>query len=99
MAMRLAFAIATSTEPEILLLDEFFATGDLAFQKKAEERMRAFLDRAKIVVMVGHNLEYLKKNCTRALWLDHGQLRADGPAPEVIQKYIDSAGQTQRAAA
>ena len=99
MAMRLAFAIATSTEPEILLLDEFFATGDLAFQKKAEERMRAFLDRAKIVVMVGHNLEYLRKNCTRALWLDHGQLRADGPPPDVIQQYIDSAAQPQRVAA
>ncbi len=99
MAMRLAFAIATSTEPEILLLDEFFATGDLAFQKKAEARMRAFLDKAKIVVMVGHHLEVLKKICERALWFDHGQLRADGPAGQVIQQYIDSASQPQRAAA
>jgi ABC-type polysaccharide/polyol phosphate transport system ATPase subunit len=99
MAMRLAFAIATSTEPEILLLDEFFATGDIAFQKKAEQRMRAFLERAKIVVMVGHNLEYLKLNCTRALWLDHGQVRADGPAPGVIQQYIDAAAQPKRVAA
>ncbi len=99
MAMRLAFAIATSTEPEILLLDEFFATGDIAFQKKAEARMRAFLDRAKIVVMVGHNLEYLKKNCERALWFDHGQIRADGPAGDIIQQYIDSASQPQRVAA
>lgn len=99
MAMRLAFAIATSTEPEILLLDEFFATGDIAFQKKAEARMRQFLDRAKIVIMVGHNLEYLKKNCQRALWLDHGQIRADGPAGDVIQQYIESAAQPARAAA
>ena len=68
-------------------------------QKKAEARMRAFLDRAKIVVMVGHNLEYLKKNCGRALWFDHGQIRADGPAGDIIQQYIDSVSQPQRVAA
>src|SRR4029079_9983412 len=67
MATRLAFAIAKSTEAEILLLDEFFATGDLAFQKKAEARMNAFLDRAKIVVMVGHNLAHRKSQRRRAL--------------------------------
>lgn len=98
MATRLAFAIATSTEPEILLLDEFFATGDIAFQKKAEARMNAFLDRAKIVIMVGHNLEYLRVNCQRAIWLDHGQLRADGPATDIIQQYIDSTAQPKVAA-
>ena len=91
MAVRLAFAIATSIEPEILLLDEFVAAGDLAFQKKAEERMRTFLERAKIVVMVGHNLAYLKAHCERALWIDHGTLRADGPAESVIDQYIASA--------
>jgi len=99
MATRLAFAIATSTEPEILLLDEFLATGDIAFQKKAELRMRSFLERAKIVIMVGHHLEYLKRNCQRAIWMDHGQVRADGPASDVIQQYIDSAAQPARIAA
>jgi lipopolysaccharide transport system ATP-binding protein len=99
MATRLAFAIATSTEPEILLLDEFLATGDIAFQKKAELRMRSFLERAKIVIMVGHHLEYLKRNCQRAIWMDHGQVRADGPAIDVIQQYIDSAAQPARVAA
>lgn len=87
MALRLAFAIATAAEPEILLLDEFFATGDLAFRQKAETRLREFMARAKIVVMVGHNLTYLAKNCQRAIWLDHGEVRKDGPATPVIGEY------------
>ena len=57
MTMRLAFSVATSGDPEILLLDEFFSTGDLGFQKKGEERMRTFIQRANIVLMVGHNLD------------------------------------------
>lgn len=88
MIMRLAFAIATSSAPEILLIDEVFATGDLAFRKKAEARMREFMDRAKIVIVVGHDLEFLKEFCQRVLWLDKGRLRADGPAHDVIEEYI-----------
>lgn len=99
MAIRLAFAIATSTEPEILLLDEFLATGDIGFFKKAEQRMRDFLDRAKIAVIVSHNLEFLKKNCQRVLWLDQGQVCADGPAAEIVKQYIESAVKPQKAAA
>ncbi len=88
MIMRLAFAIATTSAPEILLIDEVFGTGDLAFRKKAEERMRVFMNRAKIVVMVGHDLTFLRQFCQRVLWLDHGNLRADGPANEVIEEYV-----------
>src|SRR5262245_53295842 len=88
MGMRLAFAIATAAEPEILLLDEFFATGDIAFRQKAEARLREFMTRAKIAIMVGHNLRYLGENCQRAVWLDHGSIRADGPAKEVIADYV-----------
>ncbi len=88
MVTRLAFAIATSNLPEILLIDEVFATGDLAFRKKAEARMREFMDRAKIVIVVGHDLEFHKEFCQRVLWLDHGSLRADGPAKEIIDEYV-----------
>jgi ABC-type polysaccharide/polyol phosphate transport system ATPase subunit len=87
MMMRLAFAIATSRATDILLIDEVFATGDLIFQKKAETRMKELLHRAPIVVMVGHQLEFLKEFCTKVMWLDQGQLRHVGPAPEVIQAY------------
>lgn len=90
MVTRLAFAIATSSLPEILLIDEVFGTGDLAFRKKAEARMRDFMNRAKIVIVVGHDLEFLKEFCERVLWLDHGSLRADGPAKEIIAEYIST---------
>jgi len=88
MIMRLAFAIATSSAPEILLIDEVFGTGDLAFRKKAQERIKVFMKRAKIVIMVGHHLEFLQEFCQRVLWLDKGSLRADGPAKDVIAEYI-----------
>jgi ABC-type polysaccharide/polyol phosphate transport system ATPase subunit len=88
MVMRLAFSIATSSAPEILLIDEVFATGDLAFRKKAEARLRDFMNRAKIVIVVGHDLEFLKEFCERVLWLDHGSVRAEGPAHAVIDEYV-----------
>jgi len=88
MTMRLAFSIATSSVPEILLLDEFFSTGDLGFQIKSEERMRAFIHRANIVVMVGHNLTFLEKFCNRVIWMHQGQIVADGPPPEIIGRYV-----------
>jgi lipopolysaccharide transport system ATP-binding protein len=98
MIMRLAFAIATSAHPEILLVDEVFATGDLVFMAKAEARMKDFMGRARIVVMVGHNLDYLEESSTRVLWLHRGCLRADGPPREVIARYRED-GAAQRVAA
>jgi ABC-type polysaccharide/polyol phosphate transport system ATPase subunit len=93
MVMRLAFAIATSSAPEILLIDEVFGAGDLAFRKKAEARMRTFIQEAKIVMMVGHDLEFLQEFCDRVLWFDHGRLRADGPARQVIDEYVRAVSQ------
>lgn len=90
MILRLAFAIATSSLPEILFVDEVFATGDLAFQNKAEARMKKFMKEAKIVVMVGHNLGFLGEFCHRAIWMEQGQIRQDGPAKEVIRAYQDN---------
>jgi ABC-type polysaccharide/polyol phosphate transport system ATPase subunit len=90
MVMRLAFSIATSSEPEILLIDEVFGTGDLSFQKKAEARIKEYLTRARIVISVSHNLELLTELCQRAIWLKHGQVQADGPVKSVIASYLDS---------
>jgi ABC-type polysaccharide/polyol phosphate transport system ATPase subunit len=90
MVMRLAFAIATSAEPEILLIDEVFGTGDLAFVTKAMARMREIMGKAKIVVMVGHNLAMLEEFCTRVIWLDHGKVRMDGNTHDVIAQYSNS---------
>ena len=97
MVMRLAFAVVTASEPEILLIDEVFSTGDLAFQNKAEARMTEFIHKARVVIMVGHNLGFLEKFCPRILWLQHGKLIADGPAKQVIAQYRDNVAGSQRA--
>jgi ABC-type polysaccharide/polyol phosphate transport system ATPase subunit len=99
MAMRLAFAIATASAPEILLIDEVFGTGDRSFQKKAEARMKEFLNRAQIVISVSHNMDLLRQICQRVLWLDHGNLRGDGPAEQMIAEYLKSVTPPQTAAA
>lgn len=98
MVMRLGFAIATASCPEILLVDEVFATGDILFQKKAESRMRDFLHKASIVVMVGHNLELLQEFCTQVIWLRGGEIRAMGPTRQIIHAYSQEAMQVQQAA-
>jgi lipopolysaccharide transport system ATP-binding protein len=98
MTMRLAFSVATSGDPEILLLDEFFSTGDLGFQRKGEERMRAFIQRAHIVLMVGHNLSFLERFCSRVIWMHQGQIIADGPASEIIRRYVLAMERTASAA-
>jgi ABC-type polysaccharide/polyol phosphate transport system ATPase subunit len=98
MVMRLAFSIATSAHPEILLIDEIFSTGDLVFQTKAEARMKEFMGRARIVVMVGHNLDWLQEFCTRVLWLHQGTLRADGPPREIIAQYREDGAAAKIAA-
>lgn len=98
MLMRLAFTIATSQCPEILLIDEVFATGDLLFQKKAEARMRDLLHRARIVVMVGHNLGFLQEFCTRVIWMHKGKIHAAGATQEIIQAYTSGAKELKRAA-
>jgi ABC-type polysaccharide/polyol phosphate transport system ATPase subunit len=98
MVMRLAFVIATSRHPEILLIDEVFATGDLVFQKKAEARMRDLLHKARIVVMVGHNLPFLQEFCTKVIWMHQGRIHAIGTTEEIIQAYTNGADELKRAA-
>ncbi len=98
MSMRLAFSIATSAECEVLLIDEVFSTGDLSFQQKAQTRMSDLMNRAKIVIMVGHNLQFLEQFCTRVIWLHDHRVRADGPPTRVIQQYIAESNQHKPAA-
>jgi ABC-type polysaccharide/polyol phosphate transport system ATPase subunit len=92
MLVRLAFSASTTIEPEILLIDEVLGAGDLAFQRKAQERMNRMLKKARILVVVSHDLNVLPRLCERALWLDKGCLRADGPVKEVIAEYVDHVG-------
>jgi ABC-type polysaccharide/polyol phosphate transport system ATPase subunit len=87
MMVRLAFSIATTIEPEILIVDEVLSVGDLSFQCKARERIRQLLDHARVVVMVSHDLPSISSLCDRVMWLDHGRIREIGPARQVIEAY------------
>jgi ABC-type polysaccharide/polyol phosphate transport system ATPase subunit len=98
MLMRLAFSIATAVEPEILLVDEVFNVGDLAFQEKARQRMRELVKRAQIMVLVSHDLNTLANNCDRVLWLEGGRVQQIGPAAEVIRAYQNHVRARQQAA-
>jgi ABC-type polysaccharide/polyol phosphate transport system ATPase subunit len=87
MLVRLAFSIATAIQPEILLVDEVLSAGDLAFQTKARQRMREMMSRAKIIVVVTHDLGSLPHLCETGAWLDQGRLVMLGPIGEVIAAY------------
>jgi lipopolysaccharide transport system ATP-binding protein len=93
MLVRLAFSIATSIEPEILLVDEVLSVGDLAFQNKARQRMREMMAKAHLLVVVSHDLDSLPHICNRAVWLDHGCIRMIGACAEVIAAYRSSVNQ------
>jgi ABC-type polysaccharide/polyol phosphate transport system ATPase subunit len=87
MLVRLAFSIATTIEPEVLLIDEVLGVGDMAFQEKARRRMREMMAQAELMVVVSHDLNTLAELCERGVWLDHGKLRMQGPLSEVIRAY------------
>lgn len=90
MYMRLAFSLATAMHPDILILDEVFAGGDAAFLVKSKARMRSLIDKANITIMVSHDHELIRTLCNRVLWLDHGELIADGPPDKVLDRYFST---------
>jgi ABC-type polysaccharide/polyol phosphate transport system ATPase subunit len=90
MYMRLAFTIATEIDPEILILDEALGVGDAAFIDKAKARIRSLLDRSHAVILVSHDLNALRELSTRGLWIDHGQILADGPIGEIVDRYLEA---------
>ncbi len=89
MYMRLAFAIATEIDPEILIIDEALGVGDAAFQEKAKDRIYKLLGRSHAVILVSHDMSSLSELCTRGLWLRQGQLVADGPIDSIIEQYLE----------
>ena len=92
MRSRLHFAIATSMEPDILLVDEVLAVGDRDFRRRSLKRIEELRANAKVVVLVSHNLKQIERVCTRAIWLDEGRLMADGTPDDVVRAYIDWTG-------
>jgi len=93
MAARLAFAVATEVDPDILLVDEVLAVGDERFRGKCNERMARFRERGKTFLLVSHVLPQITEVCQRALWLSEGRVVRDGPAAEVCDAYREWATQ------
>jgi ABC-type polysaccharide/polyol phosphate transport system ATPase subunit len=89
MYMRLAFAIATEVNPDILLIDEALGVGDAAFLEKARARLHDLVRRANALVLVSHDLKALREFCARGLWVQHGRLVADGPIGPIIDQYLE----------
>jgi ABC-2 type transport system ATP-binding protein/lipopolysaccharide transport system ATP-binding protein len=87
MVARLGFAIATDIEPEVLIVDEVLAVGDERFQQKCRNRMKGFREAGITTLLVSHNAYAIKTQCDRAVWLEHGHLRAIGPAVGVLRQY------------
>ena len=97
MYTRLAFAIATEIDPDILLIDESLGAGDAAFLDKAKTRILGLLDRSNVVVIVSHDLGTLRSLCTRGIWMRKGRVAGDGPIDEVIDRYLEDVAATQAA--
>jgi ABC-type polysaccharide/polyol phosphate transport system ATPase subunit len=89
MYMRLAFSLATTVDPDILVLDELFAGGDATFVKRGKERMYNMIDRASVMILVSHDQSLLRSLCERFIWLDHGKIVADGDV-SVLDRYAAS---------
>lgn len=87
MFVRLGFAVSTAISPDVLLLDEVIASGDMRFQEKAQRRLAQLVDRASILVLVSHSMATVRQACRRVLWMHEGELRMDGPTEEVIAAY------------
>lgn len=88
MFLRLGFAVAAHLEPDVLLVDEVLAVGDAAFQKKCLNAMDEMRSGGRTVLFVSHNMAAVENLCSRALWIDDGHIRMDGPAKAVIDAYM-----------
>jgi lipopolysaccharide transport system ATP-binding protein len=90
MRLRLGFAVAISTDPEIMLIDEILAVGDLRFQRKCYERLAELQDSGVTIVVASHEMRQIRAVCRRALWLSGGCVRAFGEASDVVERYESS---------
>lgn len=95
MQVRLAFAVAAHLEPEILLVDEVLAVGDAEFQNKCLGKMDEVSRSSRTILFVSHNMGMLARLCTRAIWIDKGQIRLAGTPSEIVGAYLSSTGRSE----
>ena len=89
MYVRLAFAVAAHLDPDILIIDEVLAVGDLAFQQKCLRKLRSVREQGRTVIVVSHSMATVTSLCERAIWLDQGRVKATGPAAEIVSRYVE----------
>jgi ABC-type polysaccharide/polyol phosphate transport system ATPase subunit len=87
MVMRLAFSVAVSVDPDVLIIDEVLGVGDAAFHAKCLDKLMHFRQAGKTILCVSHSTETLRGICTRAVWLDHGRVVHSGPIDGVLEAY------------
>jgi ABC-type polysaccharide/polyol phosphate transport system ATPase subunit len=99
MRARLGFSIATSVEPDILLLDEVLSTGDAAFRTKSKERVGELVREAKAIVLVTHDMNWVLEYCNRAILIEKGHIVVEGSPEDVVNEHRERSAQRQAAAA
>lgn len=87
MISRLAFAIATVSVPDILIVDEVLSVGDFRFQEKCEKRIMSMMNRGTTILFVSHSLQQVRKICNKIVWLEHGSLKMTGDVQEICDIY------------
>ncbi len=92
MMAKLAFSIASVVQPEILIVDEILAVGDIAFQKKSYSRMKELMSGGATVLFVSHDIEKIEEMCDKVVWLNHGKVVMNGEAEEVCKAYREAQG-------
>ena len=96
MMARLAFSIASVVQPEILIVDEILAVGDVAFQEKSFNRMKELMSGGATVLFVSHDLEKIEEMCDKVIWLDKGKVVMDGKTKKVCTAYRKAQGLVQK---
>jgi ABC-type polysaccharide/polyol phosphate transport system ATPase subunit len=92
MFLRLAFAISTSIDPEILIMDEMISAGDAQFIEKAKRRLTEVVGKANILVLASHDMDVIQRICNKVVWLERGTIKQLGPAERVVQAYMSFYG-------
>ncbi len=89
MKSRLAFSIATSVNPDILILDEVLSVGDASFQRKSKDRMNELMNGDVSLLFVSHSIDQVREMCDKAIWLDHGEIVASAEVNNICDRYMD----------
>ena len=87
MVAKLAFSISTIVDPEVLIVDEILAVGDIKFQEKSKNKMMSMIEGGTTVLYVSHSIDSIKELCSKVIWLDHGKIVKMGDAKEICDEY------------